>query len=512
MISPYITLQTPFSTPTLLWASQQHLDITPPATSPASPLQSCKSAASCAPHWSHSSRLPRSLRCKTRCHDTQYDRIDPYDDRHPDRDQEAAHADQHAARTPHMPDHTHGCRRQRQYDPRPYRHSHERSSGQHFSRDRYDSRFVSVRSRFESVRSTRVWAQPVDVGNRQLPYASVIKKSLSSPKFEILTAVLVFSSIVVVAFETLSLGPEARGFLNDIEDLICGFFGVEYLARWYSRNFRPGYILKPIAIIDFLSFSPLLLRSLIGWLGVHVDLDISMDLGDFVGIGSLPEAAGDTAIGLAAGMPPMPQGRMLISEEEIFASPLIFFKLLRIFRLMRYLEDFDTFRDLEIALGLKPSEIRPYQLQLARVLLSLTSAFFFISGLIYLAENKVNPAIPNYFSAMYFGITTLTTVGFGDITPVTAQGKLVVSLAIIFGVTFIPVQLGSLAEAIIKDTAPKGSLRSNSTKEPLYMISTRECLSCRATPHRLDARFCWRCGDPIPPHPDNDNVFNITTY
>eukprot|EP00954_Amorphochlora_amoebiformis_P007049 549162-Amorphochlora_amoeboformis.AAC.1 len=50
---------------------------------------------------------------------------------------------------------------------------------------RYDSRFVSVRSRFESVRSTRVWAQPVDVGNRQLPYASVIKKSLSSPKFEV---------------------------------------------------------------------------------------------------------------------------------------------------------------------------------------------------------------------------------------------------------------------------------------------------------------------------------------
>ena len=55
-------------------------------------------------------------------------------------------------------------------------------------------------------------------------------------------------------------------------------------------------------------------------------------------------------------------------------------------------------------------------------------------GLIYTAEHEVNPEIPDYFTALYFGLTTLTTVGFGDIVPITPQGRTVVSGTILAGV------------------------------------------------------------------------------
>ena len=56
-----------------------------------------------------------------------------------------------------------------------------------------------------------------------------------------------------------------------------------------------------------------------------------------------------------------------------------------------------------------------------------------------------------YLTALYFGLTTLTTVGFGDIAPVTPLGRAVVCFSILFGVTIIPVQLSSLASAIVTD-------------------------------------------------------------
>ena len=56
------------------------------------------------------------------------------------------------------------------------------------------------------------------------------------------------------------------------------------------------------------------------------------------------------------------------------------------------------------------------------------------TGLIYTTEHTDNPAIPDYFTALYFGLTTLTTVGFGDIAPVTTEGKLIVSGDLLAGV------------------------------------------------------------------------------
>ena len=65
-------------------------------------------------------------------------------------------------------------------------------------------------------------------------------------------------------------------------------------------------------------------------------------------------------------------------------------------------------------------------------------AFFLSSSLIYYAEHKVQPedfrSIPD---AMYWSIITLTTVGYGDITPYTTLGRIVASTLMILGIGFI---------------------------------------------------------------------------
>ncbi|CAE7407832.1 mvp [Symbiodinium necroappetens] len=87
--------------------------------------------------------------------------------------------------------------------------------------------------------------------------------------------------------------------------------------------------------------------------------------------------------------------------------------------------------------------------KVTRVLLSIFTLLYTATGAIYAAEHDVNPQFPDFFTALYFGLTTLTTVGFGDITPITAQGRLVVAASILAGVGIIPYQLSKLAEVFM---------------------------------------------------------------
>jgi voltage-gated potassium channel Kch len=131
------------------------------------------------------------------------------------------------------------------------------------------------------------------------------------------------------------------------------------------------------------------------------------------------------------------------------SSGLINLRLLRILRLQRVLQDMDTFTKFEMALGISDSNVKAWQLQLARTVLSIFTLLSVSTGLIYTAEHDVNPNIPDYFTALYFGLTTLTTVGFGDITPVSWEGRLVVSGSILAGVAVIPAQAAVLVEALL---------------------------------------------------------------
>ena len=247
---------------------------------------------------------------------------------------------------------------------------------------------------------------PPGDGDGELPGAARIGRALSSPSVEVLIATLVFIATSCYTLQTLpQLDADQLRVLGTVEDSVSAIFAAEYFARWWSSSLRPGFLVKPLNVIDFLSFAPLLLRIA------------------------------------------MPEG-----EVSTFA----FLRLLRVLRLQRFVADEAEFAKFERALGVPESEVRPYQLQVARVVTSIFTLLLVSTGLIYEAEHAVNPAIPDYFTALYFGLTTLTTVGFGDIVPVTTEGRLVVCASILAGVAVIPFQLSSLGEALLSDRGADG--------------------------------------------------------
>jgi len=69
-------------------------------------------------------------------------------------------------------------------------------------------------------------------------------------------------------------------------------------------------------------------------------------------------------------------------------------------------------------------------------------------GVEYEVERAVNPLFASYADAVYFSVTTLTTVGFGDIAPITPTGRAFVALEMVAAVTVIPTELAAVAKVI----------------------------------------------------------------
>jgi voltage-gated potassium channel len=82
--------------------------------------------------------------------------------------------------------------------------------------------------------------------------------------------------------------------------------------------------------------------------------------------------------------------------------------------------------------------------------------------------------------AMYWAIVTTTTVGYGDIAPVTALGQVIASFAMLLGYSIIAVPTGIVTAEII-----------DAARRPQ---NTRTCPHCMSEGHLIEARFCRDCG------------------
>ncbi|KFE36638.1 ion channel [Thioclava atlantica] len=98
---------------------------------------------------------------------------------------------------------------------------------------------------------------------------------------------------------------------------------------------------------------------------------------------------------------------------------------------------------------------------------------FVMTGLIYATQVRINPQINNYADALYFTVTTLTTTGFGDITPKGEFGRMLSVAIMIFGVTLFL----RLAQVLFRPTKVR-----------------YECKTCGLSLHEADAIHCKHCG------------------
>ncbi|PMQ07493.1 Cyclic nucleotide-gated potassium channel [Dyella sp. AD56] len=103
-------------------------------------------------------------------------------------------------------------------------------------------------------------------------------------------------------------------------------------------------------------------------------------------------------------------------------------------------------------------------------------------ALMYLVEGPENgfTSIPR---AMYWAVVTMTTVGFGDITPHTTLGQILTSLIMLVGYSIIAVPTGIFAAEL---AAGIRDARQHSA-----------CPACNLQAHEVDAKFCRRCGESL---------------
>jgi voltage-gated potassium channel len=120
-------------------------------------------------------------------------------------------------------------------------------------------------------------------------------------------------------------------------------------------------------------------------------------------------------------------------------------------------------------------------------LFSVLTLVVVLGSLMYLIEGAENgfTSIPK---SIYWAIVTLTTVGYGDISPQTVPGQMLASIIMIVGYGIIAVPTGIVTAEIAR--AQRDVLSETSPSQ--------RCATCGATGHDADAVFCKRCGTRLP--------------
>lgn len=220
--------------------------------------------------------------------------------------------------------------------------------------------------------------------------------------FEFFLVIIIILNIVTITIDSVGdIDHEFGTHFRRFENFSIIFFTLEYVARIYSIVEKPKYqhpikgrlrfAATPLAIIDLLSFVPFYLAFL------PVDL------------------------------------RVL----RIFRLMALF----RMFKIARYLHALDIFRRVLVE--------RKEQLVLS--FLFILFVLVIISFAMFYAEHDAQPdkfsSIP---SAMWWGIATLTTVGYGDIVPITALGKFLGGIFAIAGVALLALPAGVLSSGFFE--------------------------------------------------------------
>ena len=113
------------------------------------------------------------------------------------------------------------------------------------------------------------------------------------------------------------------------------------------------------------------------------------------------------------------------------------FVIFRLFKLLRYTKSINTF--IEVLANKK--------FELFILLIAVGFVTFIGGAVIYVFEAHANPKIENLFDAIYWSLITVSTVGYGDITPVTHEGRVLTMILIIFGIGFISFATSIIATA-----------------------------------------------------------------
>lgn len=243
--------------------------------------------------------------------------------------------------------------------------------------------------------------------------------------FDVILLWAILLSVLTVIIESLRLASiEYRNLLLYAEWIFTIVFTIEYLIRiWVSqKTFK--YIFSTMGIVDFLSIIPTYI-SLI-FVGAHYLMVIRV---------------------------------------------LRLLRVFRIFKLNYYLDQGEL-----IVLALKASVKK-----ISVFLFGILNIIIIIGALMYVIEGEAN-GFDNIPRSIYWTIVTITTVGYGDISPQTPLGQFVSSIIMIIGYSIIAVPTGIFSAEFIRQSTAK---------------DFRTCPNCGKVIHSHKDNYCSNCGNKL---------------
>ena len=223
-----------------------------------------------------------------------------------------------------------------------------------------------------------------------------INDNPTSRYFAFFIQALILVSIVTFSVETIpNLKPQTKSILYAIEVFSVSVFTMEYVLRIYVADSKPKFIFSFFGIIDLLAILPF-------YLSFGIDL------------------------------------RSL--------RALRFLRLFRILKLVRYNKAMNHFTR---AIKSAKEEI------LLFVFITLILIYFSAVG-IYYFENEAQPEhFSSIFDSLWWAIITLTTVGYGDVYPITVGGKVFTFFILIIGLGIVAIPTGIISSALTKSVDTK---------------------------------------------------------
>lgn len=223
-----------------------------------------------------------------------------------------------------------------------------------------------------------------------------------------------------------------------MEYLFTAFFTFEYLTRIYCSPRPKKYIFSFFGIVDLLATLPLY-------------------------------------IGLI-----FPGARYLLIIRA--------FRLIRVFRVFKLFNFLNEGERLLTALRESSKKIAVFFLFVVILVTSIGTLMYMIEGTL---PNSQFNNIPN---SIYWAIVTMTTVGYGDITPVTGLGKFLSACVMLIGYTIIAVPTGIVSASMMKEYKRRRD---------------KECPNCHRSGHEDNAQFCKYCGHDLNPTSENENKESV---
>lgn len=259
---------------------------------------------------------------------------------------------------------------------------------------------------------------------RESIYRVIFKTDTPAGKtFDVWLLVVIALSVTTVMLDSVAgIHAEHKSLLLAVEWFFTAIFTLEYGLRLYCVTNRMSYALSFFGLIDLLAILPTYLNFLF--------------------------------------------------EGAQFLVVIRILRLLRVFRVFKLVRHLDEMSLLIVALKASRRKITVF-------LGAVLTTVIVIGALMYVIEGD-NSGFKDIPTGVYWAIVTITTVGYGDLTPQTPLGKFVASFIMVMGYGIIAVPTGIVSVELHEATRKR------------HKHTT--CKECGCEDHDVDSFFCKRCG------------------